>query len=217
MTSPMDLSIPKSFVFTTNPATSPQNSEENPQRPHKVQKLSTPIQGFAGDILNIPTFTGPPPRFSTQQNQQNDHLHHHNNNHQEQENSPQESPRMHPHPNNTTQDEGPFCWYREDHIQEGIHIFKQSLIGKFLFEKTVPKQIIHNSLMGIWGNPKGFHINDVKGGFFHITMNLESDLRKAVKGNLWTICNVWFSVQQWDRERNPQDFEFHKVPIWLQL
>jgi hypothetical protein len=33
----MDLSIPKSFVFTTNPATSPQNSEENPQRPHKVR------------------------------------------------------------------------------------------------------------------------------------------------------------------------------------
>jgi hypothetical protein len=71
--------------------------------------------------------------------------------------------------------------------------------------------------MGIWGSPKGFQITEVEGGFFHITMDSDSDIKKAVKGNPWTIRNVWFSVQQWDRERNPKNIEFHKVPVWLQL
>jgi hypothetical protein len=124
---------------------------------------------------------------------------------------------MNSYHNNTTQDEGPFCWYREDHIQEGIQICKQSLIGKILSEKLVPKQIIHNSLMGIWGSPKGFQITEVEGGFFHITMDSDSDIKNAVKGNPWTIRNVWFSVHKLDREKNPKNIEFHKVPIWLQL
>jgi hypothetical protein len=45
--------------------------------------------------------------------------------------------------------EGPFCWYQEDHIQEGINNCKQSLIGKLLTEKIIPKQIVHNTLTGI--------------------------------------------------------------------
>jgi hypothetical protein len=102
MTSPMDFSIPNHLNSTTSPATNPQNYEDNPQRPHKVQKLSTPTHGFAGDILNIPVFMGTPPRFPSQQNQQEEHLHHQSNNYQEQGNSPQESPRMNPHHNNNT-------------------------------------------------------------------------------------------------------------------
>jgi hypothetical protein len=213
----MDLSNTNHLSSITSLATNPQDYAEPSQRPSKVQKLSTPRHGYTGDILNIPVFMGSPPRFPSQQNQQEEHLQHQSNNYQEQVNSPQESPRTNPHHNNQPRDEGPFCWYKEDHVQEGIQLCQQSLIGKILSEKFVPKQIIYNSLMGIWGNPKGFHITEVEGGFYHITMDLESDIKKAVKGNPWTIRNVWFSVQQWDREKNPKNIEFHKVPVWLQL
>jgi hypothetical protein len=39
----------------------------------------------------------------------------------------------------------------------------------------------------------------VEGGFFHITMDMEKDIQRALKGNPWTIRNFWFIVQQWDK------------------
>jgi hypothetical protein len=57
----------------------------------------------------------------------------------------------------------------------------------------------------------------VEGGFFHIIMDREKDIQRALKGNPWTIRNSWFIVQQWDRERDPKELDFQKVPIWLQL
>jgi hypothetical protein len=71
--------------------------------------------------------------------------------------------------------------------------------------------------MGIWGNPKGLQITEVEGGFYHITMDMEGDIKRAIRGNPWTIHNVWLMVQQWDIDKNPNDIEFHKVPVWLQL
>jgi hypothetical protein len=53
--------------------------------------------------------------------------------------------------------------------------------------------------MGIWGDPKGFQLSEVEGGFFHITMDMEKDIQRALKGNPWTIRNFWFIVQQWDK------------------
>jgi hypothetical protein len=87
-------------------------------------------------------------------------------------------------PNN---EEGSFCWYQEDHIQEGINSCKQSLIGKLLIEKIIPKQIVHNTLLGIWGDPKGFQISEVEGGFLHITMDNEKAIQRALKGNPWIM------------------------------
>jgi hypothetical protein len=116
---------------------------------------------------------------------------------------------------NSTKD--PFSWYQEDHIQEGIQNCQKSLIGKFLTDKIITKQIVQNTLLGIWGDPKGFQISEVEGGFYHISMDSEKDILRALKGNPWTIRNSWFIVQQWDREKDPKELDFQRVPVWIQL
>ncbi|WJX85442.1 hypothetical protein P8452_67896 [Trifolium repens] len=145
--------------------------------------------------------------------------------HQQENNQQERSRTQSTHHNNGNQqrnppsnsEEEPFCWYQEDHIQEGVHSCQQSLIGKLLTDKIIPKQIINNALLGIWGNPKGFQISEIEGGFLHISMDNDRDIQRALKGNPWTIRNSWLMVQQWDREKDPKELEFHKVPIWLQL
>jgi hypothetical protein len=189
--------------------------------------LITSIQGFTGSILNIPEVVGPQPttpRSSSQHHtfQGTANLHqqenlYQENLHQDYGNHCQNSPRIDPQHSTNAQGEGPFCWYQEEIVQDGIKNCKHSLIGKLLSEKIVPKQIIFNTLLGIWGNPKGLQITEVEGGYYHITMDMEGDLKRAVRGNPWTIRNVWLMVKQWDREKNPTDLEFHKVPTWLQL
>ncbi|KAK2406057.1 hypothetical protein QL285_041841 [Trifolium repens] len=205
--------------------------DEPGNRPLKFQKISNKITGFSGNYINIPEFAGPTPTYQS---------HHTNNQHQNpshnetlqqqtnnyQENHYQEGQRTPPTAQNnghqssnspSTSEEGPFCWYQEDLIQEGIQNCQQSLIGKLLTEKIIPKQIIQNTLLGIWGNPKGFQLSEVEGGFYHITMENNKDIQRALKGNPWIIRNSWLMVQPWDREKDPKDLEFHKVPIWLQL
>jgi hypothetical protein len=65
----------------------------------------------------------------------------------------------------TNQEEDHFCLYKEAHIQKGIQNCKHNLIGKVLSDKIIPKQIIQNTLMGIWGNPKDFKISEVEEDF----------------------------------------------------
>jgi len=49
----------------------------------------------------------------------------------------------------------PFFYYEEDHVQECIKKCTNSLIGKFLSEKPLSTQTIHNTLTGfgvtLWG------------------------------------------------------------------
>jgi hypothetical protein len=46
---------------------------------------------------------------------------------------------------------------------------------------------------------------------------MEKDIQRAIKGNPWTIRNSWFMLQQWDREKDPKELDFDKVPILIQL
>jgi hypothetical protein len=107
--------------------------------------------------------------------------------------------------------------YKGTHIQEGVNHCKNSLIGKILSEKPILKPILLNTLLGIWGNPKGLKITETEGGLFHITMDSDTDLQRAVKGNPWIIRNSWFLVHHWDRKINPNNMDFKHVQIWIQL
>jgi hypothetical protein len=222
----MDPSTSKRSNSVNNNQNSPQPQEELGIRPHKFQKISTPISGFSGGFINIPEFAGPTPTMPSYNNNLQDHEANNTKNMHQQDTHQQEGPRTQTNNHNSNNQqrtpppnsaEDPFCWYHEDHIQEGVHGCQQSLIGKFLTEKIIPKQIISNALLGIWGNPKGFQISEIEGGFLHISMENERDIQRALKGNPWTIRNSWLMVQKWDREKDPKELEFHKVPIWLQL
>jgi hypothetical protein len=207
----MDNSTPKCTNLINNNQTSSHNHEDVVHRPHKLQKISTSIAGSSGGSINIPELVGPNPIIHTHINNyqhidttMNEYLHNHHNQFQDQSprnqssspNYNNQSPRNRsPYQNYNNQqnnsqpnnEEGSFCWYQEDHIQEGINSCKQSLIGKLLIEKIIPKQIVHNTLLGIWGDPKGFQISEVEGGFLHITMDNEKAIQRALKGNPWIM------------------------------
>jgi hypothetical protein len=222
----MDPSPSKRINHANNIPDNPPLHDDLGVRPHKFQKTSTSVTGFSGSFINIPEFVGPIPTIHSQtithHNQQatnTKHLHQQGKNQQEsprtQSTAQNNGNQQRNSPSNT--EEEPFCWYQEDHIQEGVHSCQQSIIGKLLTYKVIPKQIINNVLLGIWGNPKGLQISEIEGGFLHITMDNDRDIQRALKGNPWTIRNSWLMVQPWDREKDPKDLDFHTVPIWLQL
>jgi hypothetical protein len=221
----MDPSSSKRVILNTNLHIDSQQHVETEIRPHKFQKLSTSVEGSSGGYINIPEFIGPTPILQHHNNNYYQHnsnsnanLHQHGNNNQERPRNTSENNSGYQQTNDSqTPAEDPFCWYQEDHIQEGIQHCQQSLIGKILTDKIIPKQIIQNTLLGIWGNPKGFQITEVEGGLFHLNLDMEKDIQRAIKGNPWTIRNSWFMLQLWDREKDPKELEFHKVPIWIQL
>jgi hypothetical protein len=143
-------------------------------------------------------------------------------NQQEQQSFQQESPRRYQtsSPNNTTPNKAGkdlFCMYKEEHVADGIFNCNNSLIGKILSNKTILKPVLFSTLQGIWGNPKGLTITEIEGGFFHISMDLERDIHKAIKGNPWTVRNSWFMVHLWDRQVNPINLDFHHAPAWIHI
>jgi hypothetical protein len=107
--------------------------------------------------------------------------------------------------------------YKEEHIADGISTCNNTLIGKILSNKTILKPVLLSTLQGIWGNPKGLAITEIEGGFFHIIMDLEKDVQRALKGNPWMVRNSWFMVHLWDRQLNPTNIDFHHVPAWIQI
>ncbi|MCH92169.1 DUF4283 domain protein, partial [Trifolium medium] len=206
-------------------------SEGTNQRPSKVPKLSIPQPNLC---IQIPEFMGPNPTFN--HHEENQYFQYNSSKlqqeeviHQDQANIRQENHRpQSSHPRNTAEasftnampqspGDGPFCMYKEAHIKEGIQQCKNSLIGKLFSNKPIIKPIIQNTLMGIWGNPKGFTITEIEGGLYHLTMDQDKDIQRAVKGNPWIIRNSWFMVHLWDRKLNPTNIEFNFVPIWIQL
>jgi hypothetical protein len=145
-----------------------------------------------------------------------------NQNQQNQQESSQDSQRKSEanNQNNTTPtgaSKDPFCMYKEEHVAEGISTCNNTLIGKILSSKTILKPVLHNSLQGIWGEPKGFAITEIEGGYFHITMDNEKDIQRALKGNPWMVRNSWFLVQHWDRQINPSNLDFLHAPTWIQI
>jgi hypothetical protein len=183
-------------------------TDPSSSRPSKLQKTLLNSQNTS---LNIPVFLGPTP-IITHHNDGNylpyssSNLQNTEENYQDQSPPPQEQPRSfnysprgqhgsqscnNPH---FSKREGPFCMYKEEHISDGVQQCKHSLIGKFLSEKPLPKSILQNSLMGIWGNPKGFTITEIEGGIYHITMDSDYDLHRVVKGNPWILRNNWLMM-----------------------
>jgi hypothetical protein len=110
-----------------------------------------------------------------------------------------------------------FACTKEEHIQEGVNLCTNSLIGKILSNKPILKSILQHSLQGIWGNPAGFTINEIEGGYFRINLELNADIQRILKGNPWIIRNSWFMVHLWDRQINPSNLDFHHVPTWIQI
>jgi hypothetical protein len=198
----------------------PTSIEHPLQRPFKIQKLSFPYPIYHGPSSS--TQTRPIENDSEPARQQQQQQFHEveNNSHststefntdqtQHQAQGFQNMPK--------TPGANPFFYYQEEHVQESVNQCKNSLIGKILSEKPISKQILQNTLMGIWCNPLGFQITELEGNMFHMLMDKEVDIQRALNGNLWIIRNVWFLVHAWNRNTNVSTLNFNQVPLWIQI
>jgi hypothetical protein len=208
-------------------------------RPYKVQKTNSLHITQQTPSINIPTFMGPVPTIiHHEENPQKDsnYFPYSPSNLQNEEVYGQDSPQNQQNQQEFTQDpqrksetnnqnsstltgasKDPFCMYKEEHVAEGISTCNNTLIGKILSSKTILKPVLHNTLQGIWGDPKGLAITEIEGGFFHISMDNEKDIQRALKGNPWMVRNCWFLVQLWDRQINPSNLDFLHAPAWIQI
>jgi hypothetical protein len=153
-------------LHLSNNQLSNSNAADSSQRPNKVQKTNDHLPNQASYSINIPEFMGPIPSiqqhtmnnysYNSPINLQQERVYEHNQfqNHQDQPSSNQSYPRGNQdstyHNNSSMKDqEDPFCMYKEEHIQEGVNLCKNSLIGKILSNKPILKSILQNSLQGI--------------------------------------------------------------------
>jgi hypothetical protein len=198
----------------------PQNPNHQPannpvsQRPAKIQKTTiiTPI---------ITNFTE---KFTSTQSFQQINLEPHvdmgdnSGIHMEQEQFSQyQQPGNQESLNPEMEDEEPFCFYQETHVEDSVRVCKNSMIGKILSDKPIPIPTLHSTLSGIWCNPLGFRITEIEGKLFQISMDREQDLNRIIKGSPWIIRNCWLVLHAWDRKINPNELEFTKVPLWVQI
>jgi hypothetical protein len=208
----------------------PQSSiiELSSSRPNKIQKTSP-----QNHSITIPEFMGPrptiahhteclytpysPSNFQPEKDQSPTPSDFNQDQPRNQDSTTRRQGNVPPHKNSmpASPKEDPFCMYKEEHIKEGVSHCKNSIIGKILSSKPILKSILQNSLLGMWGNPKGFTITEIEGGLFHISMESEADTQRIIKGNPWTVRNCWFSVRHWDRSINPRNIDFNHIPTWI--
>lgn len=107
--------------------------------------------------------------------------------------------------------------YEEDAIGEGIKQCQNSILGKILSPKQIPKQVLHSSLMGIWCSPAGFKITELENNLYQFSFEKEKDITRIFKGEPWIIRNVWLKLHLWTRTTIIQELDFQHAPLWIQV
>jgi hypothetical protein len=102
-------------------------------------------------------------------------------------------------------------------VEEGIKQCTNSLLGKLLTTKQIPKQVLYSSLKGIWCNPTGFKITELEDNLFQFSFKKERTITRILKCEPWIIRNVWLKLHLWNRDINIQELEFQRAPLWIQL
>ena len=88
-----------------------------------------------------------------------------------------------------SEDKDLFQIYQEEHVQEGISLCKNSLLGKILAMKLIPKQALQSSLMGIYCKPSGLKITELGNNMYQFNLEKEVDVQRILKGP-WIVRNA---------------------------
>jgi hypothetical protein len=132
----------------TNPHSNPQTTDTNMvSRPYKIQKIQIPSSNQIG------LFTNYQPH---QPHGEGSSEYHHQQFPSQEELAPAQDQQE-----EDTND--PFFYYEDTHVQDSINQCSHSVLGKILAEKSIPTQVLFNSLAGIWCNPTGFKITELEG------------------------------------------------------
>jgi len=136
----------------------------------------------------------------------------HNNNNQNQYGNTNASFQQENMQDNTEDMEDLFFMYQRTHVQEGVNQCQNS-IGKILAEMQIPKQVLNSTLMGIRCSPMGFKITELGNNLYQFSMEKVADVNRIIKGEPWTIRNVWLKVYAWNKTTNIQDLDFKHIPL----
>ncbi|KAJ1420369.1 Zinc knuckle CX2CX4HX4C, partial [Sesbania bispinosa] len=58
---------------------------------------------------------------------------------------------------------------------------------------------IQNALSGIWCNPKGFKVEELRNKVFQFFFDEESDANRILQGSPWLFRNSWLILKGWER------------------
>lgn len=69
----------------------------------------------------------------------------------------------------------------EADTEEGIKLWKQSLVGRVITRKQVNKNAMQDAFKGIWENPKGFRVVEIKPCICQLYFGKEDGLNIVLK------------------------------------
>ncbi|KAJ1414091.1 hypothetical protein SESBI_19172, partial [Sesbania bispinosa] len=76
----------------------------------------------------------------------------------------------------------PIIIYDENNVYEGVEACTRSLVGKILTEKPIHMNNLQSALAGIWCNPRGFKVEEVKAKTFQFFFEKRWTLRASLMG-----------------------------------
>ncbi|KAM0912888.1 hypothetical protein ACQ4PT_012502 [Festuca glaucescens] len=90
-------------------------------------------------------------------------------------------------------------------------------MGKVFSEKPANAEGVANALGRIWCPLRGIHCKKVGENIFLITFYQASGKRKALDEGPWMFGNDLFVIEDFDENKDPEEYEFASFPIWVRV
>ncbi|KAJ1377366.1 hypothetical protein SESBI_48955 [Sesbania bispinosa] len=113
--------------------------------------------------------------------------------------------------------EPPLIIYDEEDIMEGLEQCSHSLVGVFLTEKPIHANSLQNALAGIWCNPKGLKVEEIREKKFQFRFDEVRDAERVLRGSPWIFRNAWLSLHRWERGQEIEDLSLSTVQLKIQI
>ncbi|KAJ1402466.1 hypothetical protein SESBI_28002 [Sesbania bispinosa] len=110
-----------------------------------------------------------------------------------------------------------FIVYDEEDVEEGIHSCSKSLIGRIITQKPIHTNSLHNNLVGIWCNPKGFRVEEIISKTFQFFFDEDTDVNRILAGSPWLFRNSWLLLKRWERDQSVDSIDFNHTQVNFQV
>lgn len=77
------------------------------------------------------------------------------------------------------EEEESLIFFDDEDVEEGLHVCKNSMVGKIITEKPIHKNYVQSALANIWCNPKGFQIEEIEGKLYQISFDEEKYAKES--------------------------------------
>ncbi|KAF7821278.1 putative ribonuclease H-like domain, reverse transcriptase zinc-binding domain-containing protein [Senna tora] len=98
----------------------------------------------------------------------------------------------------------------EEDVANGIENHQQVLMGKLISEKLVNRGAMENAFRNIWGQPRGFKVEETGHNLFLFHLKDQDAMNRVLEGGSWSFRNRWLVLSRWKRGLNETDEVFSK-------